>query len=91
MARMIPAAERVIKARKLIQKARDLPVPPESGRYDLGYIAQVKSVLQDARDMVKYIPYTPTASAEMKADVALIFQEIEQAEKEILRGPAQGS
>ena len=27
MAKLIPAAERIIRARKLIQQARDLPVP----------------------------------------------------------------
>ena len=35
MSRLIPAAERIIKARALIQKARDLPVPEEGGRGDL--------------------------------------------------------
>jgi hypothetical protein len=83
MSRLIPASERILRARALIQKARDFPVPAETGRYDLSYIAQVKGFLQQARDLVKFIPYTPSAGAEMKADVARLFQEAEQAEKEI--------
>ena len=57
MARMIPAAERIIRARALIQKARDL---------------------------VKFIPYTPTAAPETKAEVKAIFQEADQANQELL-------
>ncbi len=84
MSRMIPSAERIKRARLLIQKARDLPVPPGLGRNDLSYIAQVKAILQEARDLVKFIPKTPTATPEMKEDVAKIFQETEQADREIL-------
>lgn len=86
MARMIPATERITRARTLIQKARDLPVPAESGRYDLAYIAKVKGLLQEARDLVKFIPYTPTATAEMKAEVNAIFEEADRANREILHG-----
>ena len=84
MSRLIPASERIIRARALIQKARDLPVPPETGWRDFSYIAQVKDLMQQARDMVKFIPYTPTATPEMKAEVAKINEETVQAEKEIL-------
>ena len=83
MAKMIPAAERIVRARALIQKARDLPVPA-GGKYDLAYIAKVKGLLQEARDLVKFIPYTPTATEEMKKEVEAIFQEAERANKEIL-------
>lgn len=84
MPRLIPAAERIIRARELIQKARDLPLPAEGGKHDFSYIAQVKAVLQQARDLIKFIPYTPSATVEMKNEVAKIFQEAEQAEREIL-------
>ncbi len=87
MSRLIPSAERIKKARALIQQARDLPVPPGLGRNDFSYIAQVKKLLQDARDLVKFIPKTPTATPEMKADVAQIFAETEQADKDILHTP----
>lgn len=84
MARMIPAAERITRARKLIQKARDLPVPPDTGMLDLSYVAGVKDLLQQARDLIKFIPYSPSATAEMKQEVKQIFSEADQAEKEIL-------
>ncbi len=83
MARMIPAAERITRARALIQKARKVPVPAEGGRYDLTYMAEVKGLLQQARDLVKFIPYTPSATPEMKDEVKQIFSDAEQAEKEI--------
>jgi len=84
MARMIPAAERIARARKLIQKARDLPAPLDTGMLDLSYVAGVKDLLQQARDLIKFIPYSPSATAEMKQEVKQIFSEADQAEKEIL-------
>jgi hypothetical protein len=86
MSRLILAADRVIKARVLIQKARDLPVPPpeEAGKYNFSYVAQVKALLQDARDLVKYIPKTPSATAELKQQVIQILQEADRANQEIL-------
>ncbi len=86
MARLIPAAERVIRARALIQKARDLPIPDETGRGDFSYIAQVKDFMRQARDLIKFIPYSAGASAEIKKEVADLFAEAERAEKEILHG-----
>ncbi|MBE3040536.1 MAG: hypothetical protein IMZ62_17195 [Chloroflexi bacterium] len=84
MSHFIPAVERIQRARALIQKARDLPVPAEGGKYDFSYVAQVKAFLQDARDMVKFIPKTPSATAEIKEQVNQIFQEADQADREIL-------
>lgn len=86
MAKLIPAAERLVRARKLIQKSRDLSVPEGMmGKWDFSYIAAVKDILRQAKDMVKFISMTPTATAEMKAEVKKIYAEIEQAEEEILR------
>jgi hypothetical protein len=84
MPRLIPAAERIIRARALIQQARDLPVPLEGGKYDFSYIAQVKDLLRQARDLVKFIPDTPSATTEMKNEVKQIFQEADQANQDIL-------
>jgi hypothetical protein len=84
MSRLIPAVERLRRARLLIQKARDLPVPAEGGKYDFSYVARVKALLQDARDLIKYIPKTPSATAEVKAQVVQILQEADQANQEIL-------
>ena len=84
MAKMIPAAERIIRARSLIQKARDFPVPAELGKNDLSYIAGVKDLLRQARDLVKFIPMTAGVSTEMKEEVKKVFEEAEQANREIL-------
>ncbi|MEJ2600578.1 MAG: hypothetical protein P8Z00_19750 [Anaerolineales bacterium] len=84
MSRMIPATERIKRARELIQQARDLPVPAEGGRYNFSYIAEVKDLLRQARDLIKFIPDTPSATPEIKAEVAKIFQEADQANQEIL-------
>ena len=84
MAKLIPAAERIIRARKLIQQARDLPVPTTGlGKSELSYIANVKDLLRQARDMVKFISMTPSATIEVKEEVKKIYTEIEQADKEI--------
>ena len=84
MAKLIPAAERVIRARQLIEKAREFPVPSELGKNDLSFIAGVKDLLRQARDLVKFIPQTAGVSVEMKEEVKKIYEEIEQANKEIL-------
>ncbi len=84
MAKMIPAAERVVRARAFIQQARELPIPPELGKNDLSYIAGVKDLLRQARDMVKFIPMTAGVSVEMKEEVKKIYEEIEKANREIL-------
>jgi hypothetical protein len=85
MPKLIPAAERIVRARRLIQQARDLPVPHGGlGKSDFSYIAQIKDLLRQARDLVKFIPQTAGVSAEMKEEVKKIYAEIEQADKEIL-------
>ena len=84
MSRLIPNAERIIRARALIQKAYELPIPVEGGRHDFSYIAQVKAFLQDARDSIKFIPRMPSTSDEMKEDIRKIFLEAEAADKKIL-------
>ena len=88
MSRLILASERIARAHVLIQKARDLPVPDELGRIDLHYVAGVKGLLQEARDLIKFIPYTPSATPEMKAEVAELFKEADRAEKQILHPSA---
>jgi hypothetical protein len=84
MAKMIPAAERIIRARQLIQQAREFPIPAELGKNDLSYIAGVKDLLRQARDLVKFIPMTAGVSAEMKEEVKKVFEEADQANREIL-------
>jgi len=85
MTKLIPASERIIRARKLIQHARDLRVPQTGfGKSDFFYIAVVKDLLRQARDMVKFIPQTAGVSTEMKQEVRNVFDEIEHADREIL-------
>ena len=84
MAKLIPAEERIVRARKLIQKARDFPIPEGLGKNDLSYIAGVKDLLRQARDMGKFIPMRAGVSAEMKTEVQKIFEEADQANREIL-------
>ncbi|MEP6894851.1 MAG: hypothetical protein ABI986_04505 [Chloroflexota bacterium] len=85
MAKLIPALERIDRVRKLIQQARDLPVPQTGlGKSDFSYIAQVKDLLRQARDMVKFIPQTAGISVEMKEEVKKIYEEAEQADRDIL-------
>lgn len=84
MPRLILAAERLILARALIQKAREVPLAAEGGKYEFSYIAQVKDLLRQARDLVKFIPQSAGASAAIKADALKVIQEADQADNEIL-------
>ena len=85
MAKLIPATERILRARKLIQQARELPVPSTGlGKSDFSYIANVKDILRQAKDMVKFIPQTAGVSAEMKEEVKRVYEEVELANREIL-------
>jgi vacuolar-type H+-ATPase subunit I/STV1 len=84
MAKVISIAERINKARALIEKARAIPQPAEHGWMDLSYTANVKDTLRQARDLVKFVQFMPNAATETKADVEQLMQEITAAEKEIL-------
>jgi hypothetical protein len=84
MTRLIPAAERINLARGLIQKAREFPIPADGGKHDFSYIANVKDLLRQARELVKFIPQTAGTSAEIKAEALKIKLEADQADREIL-------
>lgn len=84
MSKVIPTAERILKARALMQKARDLPLPPDTGWMDFTYTANVKDILRQARDLVKFVQFMPNASPETKQQVNDLVEEIGRAEKEIL-------
>lgn len=88
MSTLIPAAERLLRARDLIQKARAARVPAELGQNDLlSYVAQVRDLLRQARDLVKFIPQTAGVSATMKEEVKKIYDEIEEANREMFGRP----
>lgn len=85
MPKVIPAAEKIARARRLIQKARDYPVPAEGlGKGDFSYMAQVKDLLRQARDLVKFIPQTMGVPAETKEEAKKVMEEIESALRELL-------
>jgi len=84
LAKNLTMVEKIAKARVLIQKARDLPLPAEGGKHDFSYIAQVKDILRQARDLVKFIPLQPSATPEIKEEVKAVLSEADQANREIL-------
>ena len=84
MAKLILAADRIARARALIQKARDLPIPVDGGKFNFSYIAQVKDYLRQARDLVKFIHSRPGATAETKDEARKVLAEADQANNEIL-------
>jgi len=85
MAKLISSEERIKRARKLIQQARDLEVPATGlGKSDFSYIANVRDLFRQAKDLVKFIPQKAGVSAEMKEEVKKVYEEIEQADRDIL-------
>jgi hypothetical protein len=86
MAKLVTAAQKIERARELIQQAREVPIPQRGGKYDLSYMAEVKGLLRQARDLVKLIPLTAGATPENKAQAKKVIEETEQANHEIFRG-----
>ena len=84
MAKLITAAERIERARKLIQQAREYPSPEDTGWTDFSYTAQVKDLFRQARELIKFIGYTSGIAAEVKAESKAVATEIEQAEDELI-------
>ncbi len=86
MSRLITSAERIKRARALIQEAREYPVPSYGGKYDLTYMAEVKGLLRQARELVQFIEKTPSATPEIKQEARKIIEETKQADHDIFRG-----
>lgn len=84
MARLITSEQRIVKARKLIQQAREIPLPEDMGWANFTYVAQVRDTLRQAYEMIKFIPKMPGAKEEHKAEALAIMDEVKQAEIEIL-------
>jgi hypothetical protein len=85
MPKPITTRQRLEQANVLIQKARELPIPSGLGYRDLAYIAQVKDVLRQARDLVKFIQYSPSLTDQLRQETGRIMLEIMSVEKELLR------
>lgn len=86
MARLITSAEKIKRARELIQEAREYPVPEWGGKYDLTYMAEVRGKLRQAKELVQFIPKTAGASMEVKEEAKKVIIEAEEAGKEIFKG-----
>lgn len=84
MAKVIPTVERIKKARALMENARALPPPAEHGWMDLSYTANVKDLMRQARDLVKFVQFMPNVPSETKIEVEQLLLEISTTEKEIL-------
>jgi hypothetical protein len=85
MAKVITAAEKIARARSYILKAREYPVPSEGlGRSEFSYMAQVKDLLRQAREQVKFIQQTMGISSETKEDARKVVEEIEAARRDLL-------
>ena len=79
MAKPITPEKRVIKARALIQKARQIPAPSSVGWEHFSYTAQVKDTLRQAFELVKLINHSPSTPEEVKADARAVIEEIAAA------------
>lgn len=85
MARLINNQDRIDRARGLIQKAQALPPPEDKGISTFSYVAAVKDLLRQARDLVKFIPMSPSATEEIKDEAQEVLKEIDQAQKDVIR------
>lgn len=84
MSKLITTAERIEKANSMMEEARSIPVPPSTGWQDFTYVAKVKDILRQAKDMIKLIPVTASATAEQKIIARDLLAKLPQLEKEIL-------
>jgi len=84
MSKLIKNEERLKIAVEWIRQARELPLDPRAVFMDLGYVAKVKDFLRQARDLVKFIPFSPSADSETKQASREILTQIEETEKELL-------
>jgi len=85
MAQPMTPEKRVSKARALIKKAHEIPVPNSVGWEYFSYTAQVRDTLRQAFELVKLINHSPSTPDEVKADARAVIEEIAVAEKEILK------
>lgn len=84
MPKPLTPRQRLDQAKEFIQKAREVPEPPGLGYRDLAFIAQVKDLLRQARDLVKFLQYSPSLSGDMQIEAQATLNAIITAEKEIL-------
>jgi len=66
MAQPMTPEKRVSKARELIKKAHEIPVPNSVGWEYFSYTAQVKDTLKQAFELVKLINHSPPRRMKLK-------------------------
>ncbi len=84
MGRLIPNQERLQKARELVSRARGLPAAAEGAFLSLSYVASVKDLIRQARDLIKFIPFSPSADAATKQSASELLKQLEETEIELL-------
>jgi hypothetical protein len=84
IAKLVTTSERISRARELIKKASSMSVPPDPGWQDFSYIAQVKDMMRQARDLLKFIPLTAGIDTKQKKEALDVNNEIDKAEKVML-------
>jgi ABC-type Na+ transport system ATPase subunit NatA len=84
MTKLITNQERIHKAKDLLLQAKEIPFDPKAVFMDIGYVAKVKDLLRQAKDLVKFIPFSPSADSETKQTTKEIFKQIEETEKDLL-------
>lgn len=84
MSRLITAAERITRARNLIEQARKLKRSQEDPWQDFSYTAQVKDLMRQGRELIKFIGYTSGISNEIKTEAKAVFAKLDQTEQELL-------
>lgn len=85
MARQMTPIQRIARARKYIEEAREIPVPETVGWEYFSYIAQVKDTLRKGFELVKLIKHSPATPEDVKAEARAVIDELEAAEQDILK------
>lgn len=85
LARSLTSAQRITRARALIDQARALQPLDDSLAERLTTLAQARDLLRQARDLVKFISYRPGPSSDEKRAAAELLDEADRAQNELLR------
>lgn len=85
MAKALTPEQRIKKAQKFIQEAKEIPHPASLGWEHFSYTAQVKDTLKKAFELVKLIQHSPSADPEIKKQARELIDSLPGIEKEILK------
>ena len=85
MAKVLTPEQRIKKAQKHIEEARNIPRPSSVGWEHFSYTAQVKDALNKAFELVKLIQHSPSTDPETKRQARELIDSLPEIEKEILK------